>query len=70
MWCVAGYVVFFLLRQRPELQLCLQNGRFDHADRLFTSIASTWDSCINNNSDVKELIPGTPPHSSRAALII
>ncbi len=53
-----GYVLFFLVRQSPELMLCLQNGRFDHADRLFTDMAGTWQSCYNTATDVKELIPG------------
>ena len=37
--------------------LCLQNGRFDHADRIFTDIKATWESVIRNPADVKELIP-------------
>ncbi len=32
-------------------------GRFDHADRLFHSIATTFHSCTHSSSDVKELIP-------------
>lgn len=52
-----GYVLNYLLRNRPEYMLCLQNGRFDHADRLFSDVSSTWDSVITNPADVKELIP-------------
>jgi factor associated with neutral sphingomyelinase activation len=52
-----GYVLFYLIRKAPEYQLRLQNGRFDHADRLFTSIAKTWESCTSAPTDVKELIP-------------
>lgn len=38
--------------------LCLnQGGKFDHADRLFQSIESTYRNCLTNTSDVKELIP-------------
>ena len=33
-----GYVVFFKMRNRPQLMLRLQNGRFDMPDRLFTSM--------------------------------
>lgn len=29
----------------------------DHADRLFFSIEHTWNGCLSNQSDVKELIP-------------
>ena len=37
-----GFVVYFLSRLRPELSLCLHDGRFDHPDRLFHSIVDTW----------------------------
>lgn len=37
--------------------MCLQNGRFDHPNRLFHSITDTWKNCLNIDSDVKELIP-------------
>jgi factor associated with neutral sphingomyelinase activation len=52
-----AFISFYLLRQNPEWQLCLQNGRFDHADRLFHSIQDTWKNCLTLDSDVKELIP-------------
>lgn len=52
-----AFVLFFLVRQQPEWQLCLQNGKFDHPDRLFHSIADTWRNCLTIDSDVKELIP-------------
>lgn len=34
-----GYVLFFLVRVAPEHMLCLQNGKFDAADRMFHSVA-------------------------------
>ncbi|CAI5531481.1 unnamed protein product [Closterium sp. Naga37s-1] len=34
-----------------------QGGKFDHADRLFQSVAVTWANCLTNTSDVKELTP-------------
>ncbi|CAN1849491.1 BEACH domain-containing protein B, partial [Linum perenne] len=34
-----------------------QGGKFDHADRLFHSIESTFRNCLSNTSDVKELTP-------------
>ena len=37
-----GFVLYFLVRKIPEFMLCLQNGRFDHADRMFNSIPQTW----------------------------
>ena len=55
----AASVLFYLLRLEPftTLHIALQNGKFDHADRQFHSIASTWKSCLDNTGDVKELIP-------------
>ncbi|KAI1725268.1 beige/BEACH domain-containing protein [Ditylenchus destructor] len=35
----------------------LQSGKFDHSDRLFHSLAETWDHCQKDTHDVKELIP-------------
>jgi len=29
-----GFVLFYTIRVAPQYALCLQNGRFDHADRL------------------------------------
>ena len=52
-----GYVLFYLVRQAPEYMLCLQNGKFDAPDRLFKSVAETWQSCLTNHADLKELIP-------------
>ncbi len=55
----AATVLFYLLRQEPftSLHIALQNGKFDHADRQFHDMASTWQSCLENTGDVKELIP-------------
>lgn len=52
-----GYVLYYLVRMAPEYMLCLQNGKFDAADRLFRSLSSTWQSCQTNHADLKELIP-------------
>ncbi|XP_051910531.1 protein FAN isoform X2 [Hippocampus zosterae] len=52
-----GYVLFYLVRVAPEHMLCLQNGRFDHADRMFNSIGETWKNCLDGATDFKELIP-------------
>ena len=52
-----GYVLYYLVREAPEYQLRLQNGRFDHPDRIFCSIADTWNSVLTNSADFKELIP-------------
>ncbi|XP_023157987.1 BEACH domain-containing protein B isoform X1 [Zea mays] len=54
-----GIVLYYLLRLEPftALHRNLQGGKFDHADRLFQSIESTYSNCLSNTSDVKELIP-------------
>uniref|UniRef100_A0A3P8VSU4 Neutral sphingomyelinase activation associated factor n=1 Tax=Cynoglossus semilaevis TaxID=244447 RepID=A0A3P8VSU4_CYNSE len=52
-----GYVLFYLVRVAPEHMLCIQNGRFDHADRMFNSVAETWKNCLEGATDFKELIP-------------
>lgn len=52
-----GYVLYYLVRVAPEYMLCLQNGKFDAADRMFHSIAGSWESCLTNPADLKELIP-------------
>lgn len=33
--------------------LSLQSGKFDHSDRLFHSLAETWDHCQRDTHDVK-----------------
>uniref|UniRef100_A0A8C0GB78 Neutral sphingomyelinase activation associated factor n=1 Tax=Chelonoidis abingdonii TaxID=106734 RepID=A0A8C0GB78_CHEAB len=50
-----GYVLFYLVRVAPEYMLCLQNGKFDHADRTFNSIAETWKNCLDGATDFKEV---------------
>lgn len=52
-----GYVLHYLVRVAPEYMLCLQNGKFDAPDRMFHSIEGTWQSCLTNPADLKELIP-------------
>ena len=50
-----GYVLFYLVRVAPEYMLCLQNGKFDHADRMFNSVAETWKNCLDGATDFKEV---------------
>lgn len=33
--------------------LCLQNGRFDHPDRMFNSVRDVYNNCLRNMSDFK-----------------
>lgn len=55
----AGAVLFYLLRLEPFTTqfICLQGGKFDYPDRLFSSVAESWDNCLRSTTDVKELIP-------------
>eukprot|EP01125_Pyxidicula_operculata_P009488 TRINITY_DN3125_c0_g1_i2.p1 TRINITY_DN3125_c0_g1~~TRINITY_DN3125_c0_g1_i2.p1 ORF type:complete len:796 (-),score=134.84 TRINITY_DN3125_c0_g1_i2:68-2455(-) len=52
-----GYVLYYLVRVAPEYMLRLQNGNFDKADRLFTSVSGAWESVTKHTGDLKELIP-------------
>ena len=53
----SGYVLYWLVRAAPAHHLRLQNGRFDAPDRLFHSVAESWDSVLTSSADVKELSP-------------
>lgn len=52
-----GFVLFYLVRKYPHYMLCLQNGRFDHPDRMFNSVPDVWKNVLINMSDFKELVP-------------
>lgn len=54
-----GAVLYYLIRLEPytSYAMSVQGGKFDHADRLFHSIAETWRNCLNDFTDVKELTP-------------
>ncbi|XP_058126854.1 protein FAN-like [Anopheles ziemanni] len=52
-----GFVLYYLVRKHPDLMLCLQNGKFDHPDRMFNCVADAFHNCMHNMSDFKELIP-------------
>jgi factor associated with neutral sphingomyelinase activation len=52
-----GYVIYFLVREVPDLMLKLQSGKFDAPDRLFQSISRTWNGVLTSAGDVKELTP-------------
>nr|XP_048321218.1 BEACH domain-containing protein C2 [Ziziphus jujuba var. spinosa] len=55
----AGTVLYYLVRVEPftTLNIQLQGGKFDHADRMFSDIAGTWNGVLEDMSDVKELVP-------------
>lgn len=52
-----AYTIGYLLRMHPQYMIKLQAGRFDHPDRLFSSIEIDWDVCLTNPGSLKELIP-------------
>ena len=52
-----AYTVGYLFRKYPQWMLKLNGGKFDHPDRLFSSILSDWKVCNESSSSLKELIP-------------
>lgn len=58
-YMTGGSVSYYLLRLEPFTSQAkkIQNDTFDMPDRLFHSIQLSWESCLSNNSDVKELVP-------------
>jgi hypothetical protein len=58
-YSTAAFTLNWLIRTEPftSIFLNLQDGRFDHADRTFHSVATSWKNCQRDTSDVKELIP-------------
>ncbi len=58
-YSTAAFTLNWLIRVEPftSIYLNLQDGKFDHADRTFHSIATSWKNCQRDTSDVKELIP-------------
>ncbi|CAN8032406.1 unnamed protein product, partial [Ixodes persulcatus] len=58
-YSTAAFTLNWLVRVEPftTLFLALQGGKFDHANRMFSSVAQSWKNCQRDTSDVKELIP-------------
>ncbi|XP_042323249.1 lipopolysaccharide-responsive and beige-like anchor protein isoform X4 [Sceloporus undulatus] len=58
-YSTASFTLTWLLRIEPftTFFLNLQGGKFDHADRTFSSISRAWRNCQRDTSDIKELIP-------------
>ena len=52
-----AYVIGYLVRDHPQFMIKLQAGKFDHPDRLFSSIEIDWHICLTNPGCLKELIP-------------
>ena len=51
----SAFVLNYLLRLEPftTMFLSLQSGKFDHPNRLFSSVKRAWDNCQRDTSDVK-----------------
>ncbi|XP_054265424.1 neurobeachin isoform X12 [Macrosteles quadrilineatus] len=58
-YSTAAFVLNWLIRVEPftSMFLALQGGKFDHPNRLFSSVGLSWKNCQRDTSDVKELIP-------------
>lgn len=58
-YSTAAFTLNWLVRVEPftSIFLNLQDGKFDHADRTFHSLATSWKNCQRDTSDVKELTP-------------
>ncbi|KAM8939045.1 lipopolysaccharide-responsive and beige-like anchor protein isoform 2-T2 [Pelodytes ibericus] len=58
-YSTSSFVLSWLLRIEPftTFFLNLQGGKFDHADRAFSSISRAWRNSQRDTSDIKELIP-------------
>lgn len=54
-----AYVISYMIRREPfvSLHIQLQNGKFDHPNRLFFSVMDAWKSVTSLQSDFRELIP-------------
>ncbi|XP_037775640.1 neurobeachin-like [Penaeus monodon] len=58
-YSTAAFTLNWLIRLEPftTMFLALQGGKFDHPNRMFSSVATAWKNCQRDTSDVKELIP-------------
>ncbi|XP_047222522.1 lipopolysaccharide-responsive and beige-like anchor protein isoform X5 [Girardinichthys multiradiatus] len=58
-YSTSSFTVMWLLRIEPFTTFFLnfQGGKFDHADRTFSSLSRAWRNSQRDTSDVKELIP-------------
>ncbi|XP_068176800.1 lipopolysaccharide-responsive and beige-like anchor protein isoform X3 [Antennarius striatus] len=58
-YSTSSFTLMWLLRIEPFTTFFLnfQGGKFDHADRTFSSVSRAWRNSQRDTSDVKELIP-------------
>lgn len=60
-YSTGGHIIDYLVRLEPftSLQIKLQSGAFDEANRIFSSIPKAWDAYLmgHNTQNYKELVP-------------
>lgn len=60
-YSTGGHIIDYLVRVEPftTLQINLQSGKFDDANRIFSSIPRAWQSYLaeQNSQNFKELVP-------------
>ncbi|KAH9496272.1 hypothetical protein Btru_012933 [Bulinus truncatus] len=58
-YSTSAFTLNWLIRVEPftTMFLNLQGGKFDHPNRIFSSVSQAWKNCQRDTSDVKELIP-------------
>ncbi|MGH0165669.1 UNVERIFIED_CONTAM: hypothetical protein FKN15_059013, partial [Acipenser sinensis] len=56
-YSTSSFSLMWLLRIEPftTFFLNLQGGKFDHADRSFSSVSRAWRNCQRDTSDVKSI---------------
>jgi len=47
------YMFWYLQEPFTTMFLALQGGKFDHPNRLFSSVSLAWKNCQRDTSDVK-----------------
>lgn len=58
-YSTAYYVLHYLVRVEPftTMHINMQDGKFDHTNRMFLSVKRAWDSITSSSNDYRELIP-------------
>ncbi|CAA3015285.1 Hypothetical predicted protein [Olea europaea subsp. europaea] len=57
-YATAGTMLYYLIRLEPftTLSIQIQGGKFDHAERMSSDIAATWNGVLEDMIDVKKLV--------------
>jgi hypothetical protein len=53
------HIYLWLIREEPftSLHILIQNGKFDHANRIFASVNEFWMAGLKNFNNYRELVP-------------